>query len=180
MNPTNNRIIVRVNLLQKSEMVIGGVLLKTASSFDTNYREKSPVIAEVVDGNGILKRGDIIVCHHNHFYSPSPYFMQDDLYSIPFNKTIFAKVSKDGKLSAMCENVLGDRVEIKTDLDLPPEFKKTYIDRLLVTDKGWTTFKNGTTVICRPNAPYDIVYNWGGVEIRKTKLDSDMICGFLK
>nr|MBP7835122.1 hypothetical protein [Candidatus Saccharibacteria bacterium] len=72
MIPTNNRIIVRVNLLQKSEMVIGGVLLKTASSFDTNYREKSPVIAEVVDGNGILKRGDIIVCHHNHFYSPSP------------------------------------------------------------------------------------------------------------
>ncbi len=180
MNPTNNRIIVRVNLLQKSEMVIGGVLLKTALPFDTNYREKSPVIAEVVDGNGILKRGDIIVCHHNHFYSPSPYFMQDDLYSIPFNKTIFARVSKDGKLSAMCGNVLGDRVEIKTDLDLPPEFKKTYIDRLLVTDKGWTTFKNGTTVICRPNAPYDIVYNWGGVEIRKTKLDSDMICGFLK
>jgi len=180
MIPTNNRIIVRVNLLQKSEMVIGGVLLKTASSFDTNYREKSPVIAEVVDGNGILKKGDIIVCHHNHFYSPSPYFMQDDLYSIPFNKTIFARVSKDGKLSAMCGNVLGDRVEIKTDLDLPPEFKKTYIDRLLVTDKGWTAFKNGTTVICRPNAPYDIVYNWGGVEIRKTKLDSDMICGFLK
>jgi hypothetical protein len=106
--------------------------------------------------------------------------MQDDLYSIPFNKTIFARVSKDGKLSAMCGNVLGDRVEIKTDLNLPPEFKKTYIDRLLVTDKGWTTFKNGTTVICRPNAPYDIVYNWGGVEIRKTKLDSDMICGFLK
>ena len=125
MNPTNNRIIVRVNLLQKSEMVVGGILLKTASSFDSNYREKSPVIAEVVDGNSILKKGDIIVCHHNHFYSPSPYFMQDDLYSIPFNKTIFARVSKEGKLSAICGNVLGDRVEIKTDLNLPPEFKKT-------------------------------------------------------
>ena len=61
MNPTNNRIIVRVNISQKSEMLVGGVLLKTATSFDTNYREKSPVIAEVVDGNAILKKGDIIV-----------------------------------------------------------------------------------------------------------------------
>lgn len=179
MRTVNNRILVRVNINQKDEMLVGGVLIKTALSFDANYRERSPVIAEVVEGNNVLKQGDIIVCHHNHFYAPSPYYLQDDLYSIPFNKTIFAKVSKSGNLTAICGNVLGDRVTIKEDLLLPPEFRKSYVDRLLVTDKGWTTYKNGTTVICRPNAPYDIVYNWGGVEKRKTKLDSDMICGFL-
>lgn len=180
MKPVNNKIIVRVNINQKDEMLVGGILLKTALSFDSNYREKSPVIAEVVEGNRFLKKGDIIVCHHNHFYAPSPYLLEGDLYSIPFNKTIFAKINKDGKLSALCGNILGDRVVIKNDLLVPPEFQKKYIDRILVTDRGWTTYKNGSTIFCRPNAPYDIVYNFGGVEMRKTKVDSDMVCGFLK
>lgn len=165
---------------QKETMLIWGILLSTATKFDTNYREKSPTLAEVVEGNKFLKVGDIIVCHHNHFYSPSPYQLEENLFSIPFNKTIFAKVSKKGNLSAICGNVLGERIPIKTDLQLPSEHQKKYIDRILLTDKGWTSYKNGSTIICRPNAPYDIVYNFNGIEKRVTKVSEDMICGYLK
>ncbi len=179
MTPVNNKILVRVNLKQKDTMTVAGVVLSTATKFNINYRERSPVLAEVVNGNKYLKSGDIIVCHHNHFYSPSPYHLQDDLYSIPFNKTIFAKVNKKGNLSAICGNVLGERVPIKTTLNLPAEYQKKYIDRILLKDKGWTTYKNGTVVICRPNAPYDIWFTWDGVERVVTKVDSEQICGYI-
>lgn len=179
MIPTNNKILVRVNMGQKDSMFVGGILMSTATKFEKNYREKSPVIAEVVDGNETIKTGDIIVCHHNHFYPPSPYNLQDDLYSIPFNRTILGKVNIDGTISAVCGNVFGDRVPIKTDLAQPPEYQKKYIDRILITDKGDTKYKEGQIAFCRPNAPYDIVYNFNGVEKRVTKVDSSQICGVL-
>lgn len=179
MNTVNGRIIVKVNMAQKDTMLVGGIELSTATKFDTNFREKSPTIAEVVTGNNVLKTGDIILTHHNHFYSPSPYQLEDNLFSIPFNKTIFAKISKKGKLTAICGNVLGERIPIKTELSVSPEHQKKYIDRISLTDKGWTSFKNGTTILCRPNSPYDIVYNFGGIEKRVTKVDSEMIVGYL-
>lgn len=179
MKPVNNKILVRVNLKQKDTMLIDGIQLSTATKFESNFREKSPVIAEVVSGNSLLKKGDIIVTHHNHFYEPSPYHLQLDLYSIPFNRTIFAKVSKNGKLSAMCGNIIGERVPIKTEFEQPVEHQKKYVDRLLITDRGDTSYKNGTTIICRPNAPYDIVLNWNGVEKRITKVPSDQVVGIL-
>jgi len=177
MKPVNNKILVKVNMEQKDTMLVGGVLLSTAIKFETNYREKSPVIAEVVKGNKYIHDGDIIVCHHNHFYPPSPYFVQDGLYSIPFNKTILGRVNSSGIISAVCGNVFGNRVDIKTELDLPPEYRKKYINRLEITDRGWTNYADGQLVFCRPNAPYDIIYNWGGEERRVTKLDSEQICG---
>lgn len=162
---------------QKDTMMVGGIMLSTALKFEKNYREKSPVIAEVVRGNYYIHDGDIIVCHHNHFYPPSPYFVQDDLYSIPFNKTILGRVDSVGNISAVCGNVFGERVPIEVNLDLPPEFQKKHINRLVITDRGWTDYKEGELVFCRPNAPYDIVYNWNGEERRVTKLDSEQICG---
>lgn len=178
MKAVNNRILVKVDMGQKDTILIGGVALSSAIRFEHNYREKSPVLAEVVEGNARLPKGAIICCHHNHFYSPSPYQLEDNLFSIPFNKTIFATLNKNGNLNAVCGNILGKRVKKKSLFHVePPEY---YVDRLLVNDKGWTSYKNGSTVICRPNAPYDIVYNWKGVEKRITKVSDDMICGYLK
>lgn len=180
MKSVNNKIIVRVDLDQKNSMKIGEVVLSTAIKFDLNYREKSPVIAEVVSGNEWFKKRDLLIFHHNHFYSPSPYFLQDDLYAVPFNKTILAKINKDGTLSAVCGNILGQRISIENNLSIPIEHQKKYVDRLLVTDAGWTEYKKGQTVIHRLNAGYDIVYNLNGEEKRVTKLDSEQICGILR
>lgn len=181
MKAANNKILVSVDLKQKNKMLIGDILFNTALKYDTNYREKSPVLATVVEGNSLVSKGDLLLCHHNMFYLPSPHHIQDDLFSIKFNnKTVFAKVGKNGHLKAICGNVLGERVAIPVPLDMPPEYKKTYVDRLKITDKGWTTFKVGTIVLCRPNAPYDIVYNLNNKEIRVTKLDSEQILGYIK
>lgn len=176
----NNKIIVSVNMTQKDYMEINGVKIKMGMAFEKNYREKSPVIAKVERGNNRLKQGDIIICHHNHFYPPSPYHLGSNLYSIPVNHTIFAILKENGDLQAVYKNVLGERVDIETYLPLGPDRRKQYSDRIIITDPGGTKYKVGQMIFTRPSSPYEIVYNIGGVIMRKIKVNSDMIVGVLK
>jgi len=178
MQSVNNRIIVRVDMAQKNRMKIGDIWVQSALLYNSNYREKSPVIAEVISGNHKLKEGMFICCHHNHFYHPSPYFLQDDLYSIPFNKTIFGFFKENGELIPVCDNVFGSRIEIPSTIPLPPEMVQKYNNKITCTNGHDTKYKKGETIFTRPNAPYDIVYNWDGNEIVVTKVSEDMIVGY--
>lgn len=180
MTPVNNRVIVKVDMAQKNVMMIGGVKVLTAMKYEKNYREKAPVIAEVVDGNKFLKFGEFLLCHHNHFYHPSPYHLQDDLYSIPANHTIFAILHPSGELSPVYGNVLASKVEVETPLPVPPEYQTFHINRGLILDGGWTTFKAGDLVFTRPSAIYEIVYNFGLMEKRVCKINSEMICAVVE
>lgn len=180
MIPVNDRVIVRVNMAQKNEMLIGAVKVRTALKYENNHREKSPVIAEVINGNRRVKNGDIIFCHHNHFYPPSPYFLQDDLFSIPANHTIFATLEKDGSLKPVYWNVLAEKIWIESDLPLPPEHRKHHTNRGRIIDPGWTKYKVGDLVFTRPSAPYDIAYILDGIEKRVTKINSEMVCAVVK
>lgn len=174
ISPTNNKIIVSCDLNQKSEMLVGGVMMKMATLFEKNYREKSPVIATVKEGNGWVKDGDVLLCHHNLFYAPSPYHLYDDLFAIPASNVLFAIITKNG-LKPIYGNIICDRVEVKTTI--PTSEKRTYIDRCLVRDGGYTRYKSGQLVFHRPHAGYDIVYIFGGIETRVTKIHEDQICG---
>lgn len=178
--PVNSKIIVSVNMKQKDTFKLGDIEVSTALKFETNYREKSPVIAKVEQGNSYIKAGDVIICHHNHFYPPSPYFLYDNLYSIPANHTIFAILRTDGSLQAVYGNILGERVDIQIYLPLPPDKREKYKDRIIVTDPGDTKYKKGQLVFTRPSAPYDIVYNFGGGVKRVTKVNSEMVVGIAK
>lgn len=176
----NGKIMVSVNMKQKDEMKIGDITIKMGLKFDNNYREKSPVIAKVERGNGYLKPGELIICHHNHFYHPSPYFLYDIYYSIPVNHTIFAIIHEDGSLTPTYGNLLGDRIDIESTVLLPVDQRKKYTDRIIITQSSNTQYWPTQTVFTRPSAPYDIVYNFGGVIKRVTKVNSEMVCGVLK
>jgi hypothetical protein len=63
---------------------------------------------------------------------------------------------------------------------LPVEQRKTYIDRVKVLDAGTQPYQPDQLLFHTPNAGYDIVYNYNGVEIRVTKVHSDFIVGFVK
>lgn len=171
-----DRIIVRVNMAQKNEFTIGGVIFKTAMRYEVNYREKSPVVASVVSGNNILQEGDIILCHHNHFYPPSPYYLYDDLYSIPFNKTIFCRLF-DNRFVPICGNIIGTRCLLENQTS---EEKKYHKDRIKVTDGGSTGYKERDLIFTRPSAPYDIVYIIDKIEHRITKVPADQVIGVEK
>jgi hypothetical protein len=180
MIPANDRIIVRVNMAQKSHMMIGGVVFQTAMKYEVNYRERSPVVAEVVNGNSVVKDGDVILSHHNHFYGKSPYFLMDDLFSIPFAKTIFAVLRPDGTLKPVCGNILGVRVDVETSIPVAVEYRKKHTNRIRVTLGGSTKYRDGDLIFTRPYAPYDIVYIVDKVERRITKVSEDMVVGVEK
>jgi hypothetical protein len=174
IHPVNNKIIVSCDLKQKDEMVIDGVTMKMATLFEKNYREKSPVIAKVVEGNEWVKEGDILLCHHNTFYQPSPYYLYDNLFSIPASNIIFAVLQKDGSLNPVYGNLICERVPVEKDM---PVSRETEINRSVVLNGGYSKYKKGQLIFHRPHAGYDIVYIWDGIENRVTKVHEDQICG---
>lgn len=177
--PVNNKIMVSVNMKQKNEMKLGDVMIKIGLKFENNFREKSPVIAKVEQSNKYLKEGDLILCHHNHYYPPSPYFLYDCYYSIPVNHTIFAILQMDGSLTPVYGNILGERIDIVHDVHLPVDQRKKYTDRIVVTQSSNPNYQKGEILFTRPSAPYDIVYNFDGVIKRVTKIWDQMVCGKL-
>jgi hypothetical protein len=178
--PVNNKIMVSVNMKQKDEMKIGGITIKVGLKFENNYREKSPVIARVEQSDKYLKEGDLIVCHHNHYYPPSPYFLYECYYSIPINHTIFAIIREDGSLTPVYGNIFGERIDIESDIILPIDQRKKYTDRIRITQSSNPNYKEGQIIFTRPSAPYDIVYNVEGVVRKVTKVWDQMVCGVLK
>jgi len=173
----NRKIIVRVDPTQKNEIVIEGVKMTAALLFENNYREKSPTIGVVVQGNGIVVPGDVALFHHNHFYMPSPYHIQDDLFSVPFNKTLFGLLDGEGNITPMCGNILCHRVPIEYAMPVPVEERKTHIDRAVVISRNHPEYEFGQLIFHRPHSGYDIVYNWFGEERRVTKVHEDMVIG---
>lgn len=180
MKPSNGKIIVRVDMGQKDRIVMNGIVMSTARKWETNYREKTPTLACVVEGNRFVQEGDIIVCHHNLFYSDSPHFLKDDLFSVPFSKILFAKVDKHGDLEPICGNLICEEIPIPSEFPLPPDQQKKYINRYKVLKPGWADYAPGDEVFTRPHSGYMIVYNWNLTEKRQLKVDSEMVCGVVK
>ena len=175
----NNKILVSVEQDQKDFIVIAGNEFRMANIYETNYRIKSPVIATVVQGNDYVRENDILLCHHNLFYLPSPYHIEKDLFSIPFSKVLFAKILEDGSLLPICGNILGERIDISAPFLLPSYQVIKYNDRLFITHPGFTKYKKGQTIFSRPSACYDIVYHSNKEQKSITKISDDMICGIL-
>jgi hypothetical protein len=179
MIAVNDKIVVRVDMKQKNCVKVGDTVLKTVHDFGTNYRERSPVVGEIVQGNDYVHPGQLAIFHHNHFYPPSPYYLYDDLYSVPFNKTVFGVL--DGTdIRPMCGNIIGKRVQKSYDLEMPTDLKELYIDRLVVDHPGWTSYKKGQTLIIRPNSYYEIVYSVNNVVYKVHKTHEDWVVAYIK
>lgn len=180
MIPVNHKILVYCDLTQKDTCKIGGNIFKMANLYETNYRLKSPVICIVEEGNELVHAGDILLCHHNLFYQPSPYYLFGNFFSIPFSNVLFAKVLEDGELLPICGNILGERIPKQYKIPVPPDKMEKYNDRMIITNPGYTKYKKGQLILGRPSCCYDVVYNWNEVQKTVTKVSEDMVCGIAK
>lgn len=176
IKPINQKILVRVNEGQKDEAFIGGRLFMMAKEYNNNYREKNPVIAEVIKGHGL--EGSYLLCHHNMFQGDScPFRLESDLYAIPFRPdTVFVKIDKDGQPQTILGNIACERIIIESDVELPPDMQKPYLDRVRVISSG-DGFKEGETIFVIKYAPYHIFYTIDGVEKQVCKVYKDDILG---
>lgn len=180
MRPANGKILVRVDMSQKDTVKMGDTVVKCAYNYGTNYRERSPVVAVVVEGNAWVQPEDIIICHHNHFYAPSPYHVQDDLFAIPADRTIFGKITDEGSLTPLYGNTFCETINVETWLPVPPEQVTKHLTKALVKDGGRTGYHRGDLIFHRPSAWYEIVFHWNAIQNRVIKVHEDQICGVIR
>lgn len=179
MIPAINHIVVQVDLGQKDSHSVGGVNLFSGKRYNENFREKLPVVAKVIDGIGEIKTGMWLICSYTHFGEDSPFYLYDDLYAIPVNDLIFASIGEDGELTAICGNILVDRVMKESLIDLPDELRKaSYVKGYAASNGGG--YRKGQEIIWLTMSDHEIIYNWKGEERRAVKVELAEIVGFRK
>jgi hypothetical protein len=173
----NNRIYVEVNMEQK-EFHNG---FRTAKDFQGNYRERQPVMCKVIQGNHLVKKGLILLVHHNLFYEDSPYRLAGNMFAINTNENIFARVDLTGGAHSMFGNIIAERVPIDydTSFEVPDRYKEDYVDRVRVISDG-CGFVVGQMLLILHKADYQIVYNWEGVERKVIRIKKNEIVGYVK
>lgn len=201
MKALKNKILVKAHLNQKDSVMIKGedgknIELWVGSKYRENYRERSPVIAEIIDNGSTdynyLKVGDLILVHHNYVsqWETNPFCIEysmesgEGVFSLPADRNIFCKLNEDGTVQAICGNIVGERLKkiIKTNIIVVPDsVKQEHNDRVKVLSvspeiKG---IYPKQTVLIMQYSDYEIVYTWKGKEYSVIKVWQDEIIGVL-
>ena len=176
MYPANKKILVAVEYSQKESVDIGGQKLLLAKDFSTNRRESHPVVAQVVDGNGHLPDGTFLIVHHNRFVETSPHHLEDNLYSLAFNESIFAFLDNHGNAQSLCDNIIVEHLYSDENNLLPDYLKKADKFKYRVLSEGGG-FEKGDEIFCYEKSDYEIVYIFKGVEHRVVKVAKRDVVG---
>lgn len=199
-----NNIIIKTYLHQKEELAIKGkngetINLYIGSQYNTNYREKNPVMAEVLDNNSkyqYIKKGFMVIVHHNMVSNPetNPRCIEWDrqkgiaIFSIPCTyETTFCVIDENGEALPVCENVIAKRIDqvIKTKFIIIPDSVKKkeskMVDILKVSpeakDKG---IKVGSRILMYAYSDYEICYTFNKKEHSVIKIHMDEVLGEVK
>jgi len=180
MKAAANQIIVSVDLAQKEQARIGNNTILTGRRYSANFREKNPVVCQIVEGTDELPAGKWLVCNYCYFDWGSQYHISDNLYSIPIDQELFAFIEGDGELTPICGNLLVERVDKETKIELPPELKKQFWDRGIVKNvsTGNTLPQIGQFIFWLFAADYGIWYTWNGIERERIKIHESEIIGY--
>lgn len=145
---------------------------------DIFMQEASYGISQGID---FIKNGSHLICHHNCFEGDTnPFQISDNLFSIPFNKSIvFCSIDEQGELTGLLGNILAERVNPISLLEIPITDRKSYFDRVIILKDGFV-FEKGQEVLTLPYADYQIVYNINGEERRIIKVHQDEIVATIK
>jgi hypothetical protein len=170
--------MVRVDPEQKTEMIIGDSLLLSGSRYSDNWREKTPVVAEIIQGFGIYTPGMSIICSYTHFGEDSYYSLYDDHYSIPIDEFIFAIIQENGSLMPVNGNIFVEREYAISFIEKHDDYKKPLKNRGRILNDG-EGFKQGDQVFWLNYADYEIVYNWLNSEYRAIKVEKQEIVGVI-
>lgn len=176
MQPSNKKIIVAVAYEQKGSVEVAGTKLLLAKQFSGNRRESMPVMAQVIDGNGHLPNGTFILVHHNRFIENSPHHLEDNLYSLAYNQSIFAKLDSEGNALGLCDNILVSHVYDNDSLYIPEHLKKPNKHKFRVINEGFG-YEKDQIVFCYVYSDYEIIYVWKGTEKRVIKVIKNDIIG---
>ena len=179
MKALKNTLLVSINPNEKSEVFIGGSAMLSGKQYSDNFREKTPVVAKVLQNSTPFKEGQYIITNYTHFDIESPYLVEDNIYAIPNDELILAIIDDEGDLIPVNGNIICENVKIKTSLELPEDLIKEHDDRGNVI-RGTSGYKKGDFIFWLPFSNYEIVYTWKGIEKRAIKVYKDEVVGIYK
>lgn len=183
MKPLKNKIIVAVDLRQKSDYEIetdGGLKLWTNSDFGHDGNVKNPVVATVVSPgrHTDVQAGDNILCHYHTFNMMQDPSGQDESSLLGFTGVkddrgwIFAierslvlfKVSKDGNPEPLDGFIAAERIknEYDSDIIIPDSAIKTIENqfRAVKVGPGCDGIKDGDILVTYKKADVSVNYTF--------------------
>jgi hypothetical protein len=178
IKPANDKIVVSVDSHQKEKISINGNDFLLGKEYSNNRRESMPVVCMVIDGNGHIKEGTFLLVHHNRFGENSPHSLGENLYSLAYNSSIFAKLDNDGNAHSLCGNIIVEYIYEESAVPLPAHLKMANQYKYKVASNGFG-FKKGQIVFCYEKSDYEIVYVFNGQEKRVVKVKKEDIVGKL-
>lgn len=176
MTPANDKIIVSVDFHQKEKVSLGDSEFLLAKNYSTNRRESMPVVCKVVNGNNKIKEDTFLLVHHNRFTENSPHYLGDNLYSLAFNSSIFAKLDDEGNAHSLCDNIIVDYFYPDYSIPVPAHLKVPHKFKYKVISNGFG-YKKGQIIFAYEFANYEIIYVFNGIEHRVVKISKSDIVG---
>lgn len=176
MIPSNSKIIVSVDFSQKESVNIGGSEMLLAKQYSNNRRESMPVICRVMEGNEYISSGTYLLVHHNRFAENSPHHLENNLYSLAYNESIFAKLDEQGNAKSMCGNIIVDHVYDESTIGLPAHLRQPNKFKYRVLSNGFG-YKKGQIIFAYEFANYEVIYVFNGEEKRVVKIAQKDVVG---
>ncbi len=176
MIPANNKILVSVDFSQKEKIYIDGEEFLLGKGYSTNRRESNCVLCKAENGNNHIKNGTFLLVHHNRFVEYSPHHLGDNLYSLAYNSSIFAKLDSEGNAHGLCDNIIVDYIYPEYSVPVPAHLKVPHKFKYKVLSNGFG-YKKGQIIFAYEKADYEIIYVWKGQEKRVIKIVKTDIVG---
>lgn len=172
-------IIVTVDPDEKVFQKMGDLNIQVGKGYNTNFRERNPSMAFVLEGLGEIKTGSWIMTNYLHFGSDSPYLLTDNVYAIPVDEELFALIDDSGDVKKVVNgNLVVELVDVEKKF-VPQNYVGKYEDRGKVI-KGNSHYKAGDFVLFLYKANLEMSYVWKGIEKRFVRIHENEVVGTVK
>lgn len=176
----DGNIIVKCVFGQNTINDIGGKELWIGQQYNPNFRERNPVICEVIEGNEDISSGTFLVCQYHHFEPDSFYLVESTneygIFAIPYDESIFGWLDDNGILHPLNGNIIGIRPsEPPSLIGMPEHLISQYHNRILISESMYG-FKSGSILFTYDYGTYEVVYTFKNNEYRAIKAHlSDLV-----
>jgi len=173
-------IIVTVNPDEKTLHRVGELEVYSGKRYNTNFRERNPSMAYVLEGLGEIKTGSWVITNYLHFDADSPYLLTNDIFSIPVDEELFVVLNDDGEVQkAVNGNLVIELLDVETKFNASESYKKKHEDRGIVVI-GSNRYRKNDFVLFKWKANLEMSYVWKGEEKRFVRIHEDDIVGVVK
>lgn len=189
MKAKRKHLIVKANLEQKESHEISlpdgsTISIYLGRKYGENNREINPTVCEVLSvGDDVteVSVGDTIIVHHNMIMNEAAHIKKDGqivYMGVPATDLIYAKITEDGGLVPVFNNLIAERVVMPKKSELEFEQKTEPMKfKVISTPQGYDDVKAGQYILAYKLSDYEMVYHYKNKERRAIRISANDILG---